>query len=188
MLMHIGTSSAMAWPNVACRLGTATGATVTLIHSGFAKKLGAKRKTWKRRHFRLFSDGLLTYSKSSDDDSKIYGELRMSEVRTVRSGLQTDWAKLGADCPKEAVPDCRIEVVTDNRTLRFFAESKEEAVAWQQHLLKLKQVGGLKSGDLCPISLIRIRIHQPESVLVLGDRLFCACVLICCARWENCGT
>jgi hypothetical protein len=68
----------------------------------------------------------------------------MSEVRTVRSGLQTDWGKLGADCPKEAVPDCRIEIVADNRTLRFYVEGKAEAMTWQQHLLKLKQVVGLE--------------------------------------------
>lgn len=110
----------------------------------------------------------------------------MSEVRTVRSGLQTDWGKLGADCPKEAVPDCRIEIVADNRTLRFYVESKAEAMTWQQHLLKLKQVVGLKSVN---VNFIHIRTsfyphaHPSGCELVIDDQR-CA---VCCSG-ANCAT
>eukprot|EP00040_Diaphanoeca_grandis_P008022 m.43466 g.43466 ORF g.43466 m.43466 type:complete len:799 (+) comp19380_c0_seq1:87-2483(+) len=98
-----------------------------LVIQGYVRKLGSKRKNWRSRHLRLHSDGLLTYYKTDAIEDDVLGELVLVNVRSIRTGLQTDW---GSGCPSDALPDCRIELVTDERMFRFYVESKEDASTW----------------------------------------------------------
>lgn len=86
-----------------------------LVYSGMCTKLGSKYKNWRRRHFRLHSDGVLTYYKTDNPNAPILGELRLADVRKMRSEWETDWSKLGTECPKEATPYTRIELVSISR-------------------------------------------------------------------------
>lgn len=91
-------------------------------------------KNWRKRFFRLHSDGMLTYYKSDKSGASLLGEMEIDTIRLLRSGWETDWSKLGAGCPMEATPDTRIELVSDTRTLRFYCASKEDAKQWTKVL------------------------------------------------------
>lgn len=93
-------------------------------------------KNWKRRHFRLYSDGVLSYFKSEDERSKLLGQMQLADVRKVRKSWETDWSKLGSDCPKDAIPETRLEIVSDEKTLRFYCDSPEETERWFEALAK----------------------------------------------------
>eukprot|EP00041_Stephanoeca_diplocostata_P020218 m.449435 g.449435 ORF g.449435 m.449435 type:complete len:402 (-) comp21506_c1_seq3:2384-3589(-) len=109
-------------------------APLRLLYSGMCTKLGSKYKNWRKRHFRLHSDGVLSYYKSDSPKAAILGGFSLADIRKIRSAWETDWNKLGTDCPKEATPATRIELVSDARTLRFYCGSEEDAAEWTKHI------------------------------------------------------
>ncbi|MES1910218.1 MAG: hypothetical protein MHM6MM_002856 [Cercozoa sp. M6MM] len=98
------------------------------FHEGWLTKLGQHRKTWKRRHFRLYRDGRLTYGKSDDASDDVIGDISLLTCLSFGISLTVE-GTLSA----RSRPFC-IDIVTPDRTWVIDCGTEENRAEWLQKL------------------------------------------------------
>eukprot|EP00045_Choanoeca_perplexa_P013010 m.145012 g.145012 ORF g.145012 m.145012 type:complete len:432 (+) comp16210_c0_seq5:1534-2829(+) len=95
-----------------------------IVFSGYLTKQGRFRKNWKRRHMELTEDHILRYYKQAGS-RKLAGKLDLQDVTVIIPGGQchTSWIS-------QADPRCCFGIMTKNRRLHCYAETRDDLKMW----------------------------------------------------------
>ena len=97
--------------------------TPSISYSGWAMKLGARVKNWKRRWFVLLSNGKLRYF----EDKNAYqekGHLQINKKTSISIAPATS-------------AGVQIQIVNDKRTLIMTLPTQDEAEQWSSKLINI---------------------------------------------------
>ena len=96
---------------------------VRICHSGWAMKLGARVKNWKRRWFVLLSNGILRYF---EDKTSFQEKGRVQLDKTTSISI--------APATAEGIP---IQIINSKRTFIMTLPTREEAEQWSKQLTEV---------------------------------------------------